>query len=641
MTIPFPIKVSTIVLVLCVLTSICTMPAHAAGWAVGGSGLVIRSDDGGQTFSSSSPATTTLNAVYFVSDLEGWAVGNGGIAIHTTDGGDHWEQTTPGALPFNGVFFADANHGWICGDSGKILRTVNGGANWTTSTPTSAALYSIFFLDQNLGWAVGKGVVLRTVNGGTNWTSASPTTQTLRGVCFASAQAGWAVGSNGTVLKSINGGLTWNATAPTVSDLYSVSFVNATTGWAVGEAGAIVSTSDAGANWTTQRAGTSILRSVHFVDDQSGWAVGANGIAVETSDGGANWSVSHPASVSLNGVFIRSVPNLVTVNVATNPAGRTFTVDDIDYTTPQIFRWDPSSTHHLSTTSPQAAGAGTQYVWNNWSNSGAISQDISPAANTSFVANFTKQYQFTMQTAVNGTASPPSGWFDAGVTVSIAATPAVGYGFNGWTGTGSGSYSGWNNPASVRMSAPVSETPAFGGNVTVVVKSSPTGRSFIVDGTTYSSQQTFSWIAGSSHALDAPSPQGASNEYTFSHWSDNGAARHSIAPTSNTNCTVYYTGGSTTPAFPGELTILQNVPNPATTLTDIRYGLPTTSNVNIELFDVTGQRVFEAHVSNVPAGWQTYRLDVAKGNLSLGTGIYFVRISGAGAERTSRMIILR
>jgi hypothetical protein len=158
---------------------------------------------------------------------------------------------------------------------------------------------------------------------------------------------------------------------------------------------------------------------------------------------------------------------------------------------------------------------------------------------------------------------------------------------------------------------------------------------------TYSSQQTFSWAAGSPHNLDAPSPQGGSGEYVFSRWSDNGAATHVIAPVSNTTCTAYFTGGSSTPAFPAELTVLQNVPNPVSGETDIRYGLPSPSNVTIELFDVQGRRVFEDRVSGVAEGWQTYHLDVTTATPSLRTGIYFVRVSGAGATRTSRMVIIR
>ncbi len=626
---------------LCVLAAVCTTPARATGWAVGGNGLVIRSSDGGQTFTSSSPAAGTLNSVFFLDDLEGWAVGNAGIAIHTINGGDDWERSTPGTVALNSVFFADQSHGWIVGDSGKILRTTNGGASWVTSTPTSAAIYSVFFLDQSLGWAVGKSVVLRTTNGGSNWTSAAPTPQTLRGVYFVSDQVGFAVGTNGVVLKSTNSGLTWTATTQTPSDLYSVFFANATTGWAVGEAGIILSTTNGGSNWSAQRAGSVILRSVHFVDDHNGWAVGQSGTMAETSDGGVEWSLSHPATVSLNGVFIHSIPDFVTVKVSTNPAGRTFSVDGVNYTSAQTFHWEPSSTHSLATASPQLAGAGTQYVWTSWSNDGSMSQDVSPAINTTYVANFTKQYQLTMTTVPNGTTSPPGGWYEAGASFLITATPDPGFGFNGWSGTGSGSYSGWANPVSVKMNAPVTETPSFSANVTVTVKTSPVGRSFVVDGTTYTVQQNFSWAAGSSHTLDAPSPQGASGEYLFSHWSDNGSESHSVAPVSNTIYTATFTGGSSTPAFPGELMLLQNAPNPASTETDIRFGLPSSSNVTIELFDVTGKRVFEDRVTNVPGGWQTYRLDVTNGSPLLRSGVYFVRVSGAGTTRESRMVIVR
>jgi hypothetical protein len=96
----------------------------------------------------------------------------------------------------------------------------------------------------------------------------------------------------------------------------------------------------------------------------------------------------------------------------------------------------------------------------------------------------------------------------------------------------------------------------------------------------------------------------------------------------------------TAPAYPTELSMLQNAPNPATTETDIRYGLPAQSDVTIELFDVAGRRVFQDHLSGVARGWQSYRLDVT-GNPPLRSGVYFVRVSGAGAARANRMIILR
>jgi photosystem II stability/assembly factor-like uncharacterized protein len=499
--------------------------------------------------------------VYFLSDNVGWTVGNAGTALKTVDGGDTWSPYSPGALNLNGVFFTDSSHGWIVGDGGKVIRTVTGGTSWSTSTPTSASLYGVHFVSQTAGWAVGKGVVLRTTDGGNMWSSAGPTTQTLRDVHFASALLGWAVGSNGVVLKTVNGGLSWTSSSETSSDLYSVHFVSTTLGWAVGEAGIILKTTDGGASWEAQREGTSTYRSVHFVDDLNGWAVGTVGAVARTVDGGDTWTVTNEATVALNGVFFASIPAGVSVIVATDPPGLAFTVDDVDYTSTAAFHWEPGSSHTIATSSPQAGGAGTQYVWSRWSNDGPISQTVSPTASTTYIASFTPQHYLTMQPAPNGSTAPPGGWYDEGAQVQISATPDPGYAFNGWTGAGTGSYTGWANPATVTMNGPVTETPSFGTDVAVVVRSATAGRSFTVDGVSYSSPQNFTWAVGSSHTLEAPSPQSetSSTRYIFASWSDNGSATHSVSPVSNTTYTVTYqtqyllttqgtTGGTVTPA---------------------------------------------------------------------------------------------
>src|SRR5207247_312466 len=111
-----------------------------------------------------------------------------------------------------------------------------------------------------------------------------------------------------------------------------------------------------------------------------------------------------------------------------------------------------------------------------------------------------------------GTVSPASGWKNSGAIVSITATPTnntqVSYSFSGWTGSGTGSYSGTNNPASITMSGPITETAAFTQNaVHVTVQTSPAGLSFTVDGTPYTTAQTFSWVPGSSHIVATTSPQ--------------------------------------------------------------------------------------------------------------------------------------
>ena len=55
-------------------------------------------------------------------------------------------------------------------------------------------------------------------------------------------------------------------------------------------------------------------------------------------------------------------------------------------------------------------------------------------------------------------------WRGSGTSVSITATPASGYSFTNWTGSGTGSFSGTNNPASITMNAPITENASFTRN---------------------------------------------------------------------------------------------------------------------------------------------------------------------------------
>jgi len=156
----------------------------------------------------------------------------------------------------------------------------------------------------------------------------------------------------------------------------------------------------------------------------------------------------------------------VQVTVQTNPPGRFFTVDGTTYSTSQTFAWVPAFSHTISTTSPQNGGAGIQYAWTSWSDGGGMSHTVAPIANTTYTANFTTQYFLTMNSGTGGTVTPLSNWFNSGQTVVITASPSSGYSFNGWTGSGPGSFTGASNPANITMNGPISETAGFILNAT-------------------------------------------------------------------------------------------------------------------------------------------------------------------------------
>ena len=77
----------------------------------------------------------------------------------------------------------------------------------------------------------------------------------------------------------------------------------------------------------------------------------------------------------------------ITITVNTNPAGLSYAVDGTTYTVAKSFSWLAGSTHTLRTTSPQNSG-GHQYIWQGWSDNGAISHTIAPTTSTAYMAFF-------------------------------------------------------------------------------------------------------------------------------------------------------------------------------------------------------------------------------------------------------------
>ncbi len=233
----------------------------------------------------------------------------------------------------------------------------------------------------------------------------------------------------------------------------------------------------------------------------------------------------------------------ISVAVQTNPSGRTFMVDGTPYSSAHTFSWTAGASHTIATTALQSGGAGTRYAWSSWSDGGTISHTVTPGASTAYTANFTTKYQLTMSAGTGGTVTPATGYYTGGQTVQISAAPAAGYSFSGWTGTGVTSYTGTDNQATVTMNGPIAEVAAFTPTISVTVQTSPSGRTFTVDGTSYASAQTFWWIAGASHTVGTASPQSGTTgtEYAWSAWSDGGAISHAVSPIVATTYTATFT----------------------------------------------------------------------------------------------------
>jgi hypothetical protein len=167
------------------------------------------------------------------------------------------------------------------------------------------------------------------------------------------------------------------------------------------------------------------------------------------------------------------VPCLVPISVTTNPPGLQVIVDGVTLTSPQNLNWTPGTTHTIAVTSSQG-NSSSRHIFQNWT--GGLPQSFQITAPTSadtFTANFDTEYFLTMNAGAGGTVSPSSGWFNAGQTVAISATPASGSSFAGWTGTGSGSFTGAVNNSSVTINGPITESASFGGAPPSAVSVSP------------------------------------------------------------------------------------------------------------------------------------------------------------------------
>ena len=83
------------------------------------------------------------------------------------------------------------------------------------------------------------------------------------------------------------------------------------------------------------------------------------------------------------------------------------------------------------------------------------------ASTTTIVFSFQHQYYLTMKVSGPGSVTPISGWQNAGVTVTIKATPNSGHKFKSWAGTGAGSYTGTSASHTITMNAAITETATF------------------------------------------------------------------------------------------------------------------------------------------------------------------------------------
>jgi photosystem II stability/assembly factor-like uncharacterized protein len=125
-----------------------------------GTRLILSSVDGGQHWQKQDSGTYNgFTDVVFCDSLHGLMVGGGGTILRTVDGGKTWSAETTEYIsgPFWDVAMPDSFHNWAVSHGQAILYTDDGGANWLRQTsPIDQTLYGVSFPDTAYGWAVGE-----------------------------------------------------------------------------------------------------------------------------------------------------------------------------------------------------------------------------------------------------------------------------------------------------------------------------------------------------------------------------------------------------------------------------------------------------------------------------------------------------
>lgn len=112
------------------------------------------------------PVQVSLTDVFFLDDRHGWAVGHSGVVLATTDGGASWKQILDGDTAAQIELSAAKNDKQYFSESRlrKAERLVNEGAD--------KPFLSVFFLDKYRGIVAGAyGLIYQTEDAGVTWKS--------------------------------------------------------------------------------------------------------------------------------------------------------------------------------------------------------------------------------------------------------------------------------------------------------------------------------------------------------------------------------------------------------------------------------------------------------------------------------------
>lgn len=271
------------------------------GWAAGDKGAVIKTTDGGSTWTPQYVNTSlNVNEIHFPDSLYGYC-GGGSDMYSTSNSGFTW--TVKYRFPNNTIsalHMFDRDSGLIAVSNGtnssKLYKTVNKGSMWTLILNNTAGdINDIHLMPNGNGIVAGtNGLVMKTTDYGNTWTTLSiGTADDLFDVSMPTNNDIYLATTN-TIYISTDGGVNFspipNPGQLNGANLLSIDFGNGLKGVAGCEYGNVYSTDDGGATWSTYNSFTWFNVNAVFANSGSNYFIGGSyGGMEKTNSSGANW----------------------------------------------------------------------------------------------------------------------------------------------------------------------------------------------------------------------------------------------------------------------------------------------------------------------------------------------------------------
>lgn len=288
--------------------------------AVGQRGIIIYSDDQGQTWTQAEvPTSVMLTRVHFASPQKGWAVGHDGHVLSTSDGGTNWVLQRDGVSAQAEINEQDAGRArervaslrkqipLAPEEDREALLEALEEAEWALDKalekldePVYAPpLMDVWFRNEEQGWASGAyGTLIYTGNGGRDWqdwswkVDVNPEELHYNGVDGTTAGCLYLASEWGRIFRSSCPGEHWEALETGYDGSFFGVVVNPATGsvFAYGLLGTIYRSTDRGETWEEleSRARASLFGAVAG-DDGTLIFVGQGGQATITTDDGESF----------------------------------------------------------------------------------------------------------------------------------------------------------------------------------------------------------------------------------------------------------------------------------------------------------------------------------------------------------------